>query len=72
MFLSSLDLFRYLPSDTLVLPSHDWPFLNLFERIDDLIAHHKERLEVTYEICSTAVTALDVQKQLFRVCFGLI
>ena len=45
LFLSSLDKFRHLPEDTLVLPSHDWPFYGLHGRLDDLALHHQQRLE---------------------------
>lgn len=44
-FLSSLDSFRLLPDDVVVLPSHGEPFCGLHARIDALHGHHKARLE---------------------------
>ena len=44
LFLDALDRLRQLPADTLVLPSHGLPFKGLHTRIDDLKAHHAERL----------------------------
>ncbi len=44
-YLHSMDKFRHLPEDTLVLPSHDWPFHGLLGRLDDLSVHHEQRLE---------------------------
>ena len=66
LFLTSLDSFRSLPEDTLVLPSHDWPFLNLIERLDDLSTHHQERLDKTLEICSRSVTGMEILRGLFE------
>ncbi|MGH7004378.1 MAG: MBL fold metallo-hydrolase [Alphaproteobacteria bacterium] len=44
-YLSSLGRFRALPPRTLVLPSHGFPFTGLETRLDQLIAHHEDRLE---------------------------
>lgn len=43
-YLSSLERFRALPADTLVLPSHGLPFTGLHCRIAELARHHDERL----------------------------
>ena len=51
-FLSSLDRFRPLPADTLVLPSHDWPFTGLGRRLDDVRRHHEARLDKTIDACA--------------------
>lgn len=64
-FLASLNHFRELPSDTLVLPSHGRPFTGLHARIDELVEHHKERLQQVLEICAEPASARDVQKGLF-------
>ena len=39
-----LDRLRALPADTLTLPSHGKPFTGLHQRIDQLHAHHRDRL----------------------------
>ncbi len=65
LFLSSMDKFRSLPADTLVLPSHDWPFRGLLERLDHMIEHHDERLDATLEAIAEPATAIDVLNKLF-------
>lgn len=64
-FLGSLDKFRHLPDDLLVLPSHDFPFHGLHARLDDLAHHHDERIEETWKLCEKPVTAYQVLKGLF-------
>lgn len=51
LFLDSLQRYRPLPADTLVLPSHGKPFTGLHERIDQLEAHHAERLAELLAAC---------------------
>jgi glyoxylase-like metal-dependent hydrolase (beta-lactamase superfamily II) len=53
-FLESLERFRPLPEDTLVLPSHGLPFRGLHTRIDQLRLHHAERCEVLLAACRKA------------------
>jgi glyoxylase-like metal-dependent hydrolase (beta-lactamase superfamily II) len=64
-YLGTMDNFRHLPKDTLVLPSHDWPFRGLHERLDDLAEHHGERLDETLAICKEPSTGVDILKGLF-------
>jgi len=64
-FLASLKLFEKLPKDTMVLPSHDWPFRGLHARLDDLAHHHDERLEETYNLCEKPVSGFEVLSGLF-------
>jgi glyoxylase-like metal-dependent hydrolase (beta-lactamase superfamily II) len=42
-YLDSLKRYRPLPADTLVLPSHGFPFRGLHLRLDQLAAHHETR-----------------------------
>jgi glyoxylase-like metal-dependent hydrolase (beta-lactamase superfamily II) len=56
LFLDSIDRFRHLPNDTLVLPSHGLPFTGLHKRIDQLHAHHDERLQLVLNTCAQAPT----------------
>ena len=65
-FLGSLDNFRGLDPDTLVLPSHNWPFRGLIERLDQLAHHHDDRLDEVVAACADPLTATDVLKHLFR------
>lgn len=48
-FLASLEKVADLPVD-LILPAHGRPFTGLGERVDFLLAHHRERLEEIYEL----------------------
>jgi glyoxylase-like metal-dependent hydrolase (beta-lactamase superfamily II) len=51
LFLDSIDKFRALPADTLVLPSHGKPFTGLHERIQQLHEHHRDRLAEVMTAC---------------------
>jgi glyoxylase-like metal-dependent hydrolase (beta-lactamase superfamily II) len=66
-FLTSIDRFRELPANTLVLPSHGKPFRGLHPRIRQLHDHHRDRLE---EVLAAArerpVSAADVLPVLFK------
>lgn len=64
-FIGSLGELRLLPDDCLVLPSHGQPFFGLHQRIDQLIAHHDERLARTVEACASPATVVDVIPALF-------
>jgi glyoxylase-like metal-dependent hydrolase (beta-lactamase superfamily II) len=64
-FLDSLATLRQLPDDCLVLPSHGRPFRGLHARIDQLVAHHRERLAATLEACGRPATAVEIMPQLF-------
>lgn len=65
LFIASLMKLRALPGDALVLPSHDWPFHGLHERIDNMIEHHEERLDVALAACAEPATAIQVMEKLF-------
>jgi glyoxylase-like metal-dependent hydrolase (beta-lactamase superfamily II) len=65
-FLTSLEDFRDLPEDCLVLPSHGQAFRSLHGRIDELAGHHEERLERTLEACREPRTAVEVMPVLFE------
>ncbi len=66
LFLDSIDRLRALPADTLVLPSHGWPFRGLHARVDELHTHHAERCEVLLAACrGEAHSAADLIGVLF-------
>jgi len=65
LYLESLEKFRGLPDEVLVLPSHDRPFRGLAWRLDELADHHRVRLERTWEACSPPATGADVLRRLF-------
>jgi glyoxylase-like metal-dependent hydrolase (beta-lactamase superfamily II) len=67
LFLASIDKFRELPSETLVLPSHGKPFRGLHPRIRQLHDHHRDRLAEVLEACSARpCSAADVLPVLFK------
>lgn len=74
LFLESIDKFKPLPADTLVLPSHGKPFKGLHTRIEQLHAHHRDRLAEVLAACRRQPqSAADVLKVLFsRALLSLI
>lgn len=67
LFLASIDKFKALPADTLVLPSHGKPFRGARERVRQLHDHHRERLAEVMAACSQAPqSAADVLPLLFK------
>ncbi len=65
-FLRSIDTYRTLHPATLVLPSHGLPFYGLHHRIDELAAHHAERLAELWDACAQPRTAAELMPVLFR------
>jgi glyoxylase-like metal-dependent hydrolase (beta-lactamase superfamily II) len=65
-FIATLDRFRMLPGDTLVLPSHGEPFMGLHKRLDALAAHHADRLAALEEACREPATTHALLPSLFR------
>ncbi|MFC3231570.1 MBL fold metallo-hydrolase [Marinibaculum pumilum] len=65
-YLNSLGLFRGLPADTLVLPAHGDPFRNLSARLDQIGAHHHDRLRALLEALAEPKTVVEVLPVLFR------
>ena len=66
-YLASLAKLRAaVPPETLVLPSHNLPFVGLHARIDALAAHHQARCEEILAACATARSAVDLLPLLFR------
>jgi glyoxylase-like metal-dependent hydrolase (beta-lactamase superfamily II) len=66
-YLESLEVLRRaVPSDVLVLPSHNLPFYGLDTRIDQLAAHHAERLAEIEIACAAPHTTMEIVPVLFR------
>jgi glyoxylase-like metal-dependent hydrolase (beta-lactamase superfamily II) len=66
-FLASIDKLGALPPDTLVLPSHGKPFTGLHVRIEQLHAHHRDRLDEVLAACTQApASAADMLPVLFK------
>ncbi len=67
LFLSSLDKMAALPGDTLALPSHGLPFTGIHARIQQLKAHHDERLRDVLQACALKPSsAADMLPVLFK------
>ncbi|SDN31973.1 MBL fold metallo-hydrolase [Bacillus sp. OK048] len=49
-----------------VIPSHGKPFRNANQRIEELLAHHHERLEMTYDSIKKPATIYEVNTMLFK------
>ncbi len=64
-FLASLERFKDLPADTLVLPSHGRPFRGIETRVDELIRHHEERCADLLKACAAPKSAGDLLSTLF-------
>ncbi len=64
-YLASLAEFKRLEAPSLVLPSHGHPFVGLHGRIDELVEHHRLRLEKTLELCAEPATAYEMMQALF-------
>jgi glyoxylase-like metal-dependent hydrolase (beta-lactamase superfamily II) len=64
-FLDSIDAFRALPEDTLVLPSHGLPFRGMHARVDQLYDHHGRQCEKLLAACSAPMTAADLMPVMF-------
>ncbi|MRR49465.1 MAG: MBL fold metallo-hydrolase [Rhodocyclaceae bacterium] len=64
-FLHSLQAFKALPADTLVLPSHGRPFIGIHDRVAALEAHHTERCQKLEAACITAQSAAELIPVLF-------
>ena len=66
MYLASIQQLTELPTGTLVLPSHGKPFYGLHTRVQQLQAHHEERLAVALNACSERpCSAADLLEVLF-------
>ncbi len=66
-FLDSIDKFKPLHPDTLTLPSHGKPFVRLHKRIEQLHAHHADRLAEVMVLCAQrAASAMDVVPMMFK------
>ena len=64
-YLDSLDRYRELPDETLVLPSHGQPFVGIHNRVAAQHAHHEERLRVLEDACAEPRSAADLLATLF-------
>lgn len=64
-YIESLNKIKKLDAEV-VIPSHGYPFYNANERIDEIIAHHDERLNMTLEIVKHGGTVYDMTNKMFN------
>lgn len=64
-YLNSLMKIRHLDVDY-VIPSHGQPFHGANERIDNIIQHHKKRLDKTHDAMKGSMTVYHVCQKLFN------
>lgn len=66
-YLASLEKVKKLDAD-LVIPSHGKPFYGANERIDELMAHHDDRLDTLLNIIkeNEGITIFDASEKLFN------
>ncbi len=64
-YLASLERFRQLPADALVLPSHGLPFYGLHVRTNQLAAHHQIRLGELERLMDRPLPAMELARGLF-------
>ena len=65
LYLDSLGSMRELPADTLVLPAHGKVFRGLHQRLDELLTHHHQRLDLLFDACQEPRSATDLLPVLF-------
>jgi glyoxylase-like metal-dependent hydrolase (beta-lactamase superfamily II) len=66
LYLDSLERFRPMPPDTLVLPSHGLPFRGLHARLAALRDHHTARLGEVLDALTEPRSAATLVPTLFR------
>ena len=64
-YIEFLENLGSIGSDALILPAHNRPYKELQTRVADLIFHHNERLEITYEACKHENSAEAIMQELF-------
>lgn len=77
-YLASLEAFAGIPSRTLLLPSHKQPLWGIGTRVEEIRAHHEDRLQAVWRACELQMTCYEMLPALFgrplrheEVGFGL-
>jgi glyoxylase-like metal-dependent hydrolase (beta-lactamase superfamily II) len=66
LFLGSIERYRELPADVLVLPSHGKPFRGAHERVGQLAQHHQDRFSELLGSLNEPKSAAQLLGVLFR------
>lgn len=64
-YLASLAGFESMGSQTLLLPSHKQPLWGIASRVEEIRAHHEDRLQAVLLACAEPVTACEILPALF-------
>lgn len=64
-YLGSFPSFADVRPDALVLPSHGTPYVGIAERIDELRAHHDERLAATVDLLKEPLAPVALSRAMF-------
>ena len=64
-YLQTLVQFEAIAPDTLLLPSHRQPFRGVARRVEEIRAHHEERLEALLQACDRALSGYEILPALF-------
>lgn len=64
-YLESLRQFEDLPAQALLLPSHRQPFRGIARRVEEIRAHHEERLAAVLQACDRPMTGYEFLPALF-------
>ncbi|MBU9672464.1 MBL fold metallo-hydrolase [Planococcus sp. CP5-4] len=64
-YMNSLEKIRELDVEW-VIPSHGGAFRGANKRIDELLAHHEERLDATWRMLEQPLTIFEVRERLFN------
>lgn len=64
-YLESLNAFTALGEDPLLLPSHRQPLRGIAARVDEIRAHHEDRLQAVVAACGSPVTCYELLPILF-------
>ncbi|MBT3427915.1 MAG: MBL fold metallo-hydrolase [Gammaproteobacteria bacterium] len=59
-------LMGLIPDDTLILPAHNEPFYGVKLRLQQLIDHHEERMQIVLDQCTTPRKAIELLPHLFN------
>lgn len=65
-YLESLDCFKEISGDTLVLPSHGGVFKGIHTRIEELRVHHDVMLERVLKLCAVNQSITSLLPKIFR------
>lgn len=64
-YLASLQAFARIGPQTLLLPSHKQPLWGIASRVEEIRAHHEDRLQAAYMACNAPMTCYEMLPVLF-------